>query len=73
MRLIDADKADMPIMQRKDGEWVFRCDLKEILDTLPTIEAIPIEWIVKYCNKGNLHYCDIDLMLEAWEAENEIV
>ena len=36
-----------------------------------TLNSIPIEWIVEYCNKKNLHYCDIDLMLEEWEKENE--
>lgn len=47
-RLIDADKVDIPIMQRQNNGWVFKCNFKEVLDTLPTVEAIPIEWIYKW-------------------------
>lgn len=34
-------------------------------------KAIPINWIVNWLNKSNRHYCDVDLMLEDWEKENE--
>lgn len=35
MRLIDADKI----------EWEFKCISKEEIDEMPTVKAIPIEWI----------------------------
>ena len=73
MRLIDADKADMPVMQREDNGWVFRFTLKEMLDVLPTVDAIPIDWLrMWFTKKASL--IGIVLMGEIetdWEKENE--
>ena len=73
MRLVDADKADMPIMQREDNRWVFRFTLKEMLDTIPTVDAIPIDWLrMWFTKKASL--IGIVLMSEIesdWEKENE--
>ena len=76
MRLIDADKVDMPIMQRKDNEWVFRYNIKEALDTLPTVKAIPISELRRWLNKQDMPYKDyvigvVEYAINAWEKENE--
>ena len=53
MRLIDVDKVDLPIMQKQNNEWVFKCNFKDVLDTLPTVEAIPVEWFEKRMKEIN--------------------
>ena len=44
-----------------------RCSLK--LDTLPTVNAIPVEWIKKWGKENWELECDyiLDTMLEDWE------
>ena len=87
MRLIDADEA----LNLIDGETkvetnsnvkAFNDALEvaiQIIDTQKTVEAIPIEWIKKWCNKHNrksleerlLKRYGVITMLEDWEEENE--
>ena len=45
MKLVDVDNVNIPVMQRKGDGWVFKFNLKEVLDTLPTVDAISVEWI----------------------------
>ena len=78
MRLIDADKLKIKITGiTKPHEFV------EEIDKRPTVEAIPIEWILKWANK-NCRYCldydyptektdgwfDINNMVKDWAKEN---
>ena len=76
MRLIDADK----IIQKTYGvviEDMFHMhETVEVVSTIdiekaPTVKAITVEWIVNWLNKSKRHYCDVDLMLEEWEKEND--
>jgi len=73
MRLVDADKVDIPVMQREDNKWVLRYNFKEVFDTIPTVEAIPIDWLrMWFTKKASL--IGIVLMSEIesdWEKENE--
>lgn len=86
-RLIDADEA----LNLIDGETkvetnsnvkAFNDALEvaiQIIDTQKTVKAIPIEWIMKWCNKHNrksleerlLKRYGVITMLEDWEKENE--
>ena len=53
------------------------------IEDMPTVEAIPIEWLKKYANERALndgmdcywHFWGADLlqMIELWEKENETV
>ena len=51
----------------------------KVVDETPTVEAIPIEWIKKWCNEHNrksleerlLKRYGVITMLEDWEKENE--
>jgi hypothetical protein len=70
MRLIDADKITIT-RQEYVGALTLRERLQRLLNFQPTVDAIPIEWIVNWLNKSNRHYCDVDLMLDDWEKENE--
>lgn len=81
MRLIDAEKVKQYILE--EG---FHCDTKadkvsvarEIDKLFPTVEAIPIEWIKKWCNTQNgksleerlLKRYGVLTLLEDWEKEN---
>ena len=87
MRLIDADEA----LNLIDGETkvetnsnvkAFNDALEvaiQIIDTQKTVEAIPIEWIKKWCNEHNrksleerlLKRYGVITMLDDWEKENE--
>lgn len=72
MRLIDADRLLNPgYTDMWDEPIEFDMISRYAIESEPTVEAIPIEWIVKWLKKGNKHYCDVDLMLEDWEAEND--
>ncbi len=67
MRLIDADKL-LPKL------WVCYEENKPIVDGEPTVEAIPIDWIIKFSKKqkhGN--YKDfIDFMIRYWKSGHEL-
>ena len=53
--------------------------VNEWVDNQPTVKAIPIEWIKKWCNEHNrksleerlLKRYGVITMLEDWEEENE--
>lgn len=79
MRLIDADKLveicrkGWKLFGREDEKlkhWVDENDIRE----QPTVEAIPIEWILnhpKFPHKNeDRKKCILD-MIEDWEKENE--
>lgn len=79
MRLIDADKVKQYVLT--EG---FYCDTDadkeataEKIDQLfPTVEAIPVEWLVKTgllltINKNVYCAAVIKTVIEEWEAENE--
>ena len=48
-------------------------DLAELIESTPTVKAIPIEWIEKYIWSANTHEEKRALrkMYIAWEKENE--
>lgn len=79
MRLIDADKFKAYM---QDNYVLYDHTLADI-DAQPTVEAIPIEWVLKWTNK-NCMYCydydyptektdgwfDINNMVKDWAKEN---
>lgn len=86
-RLIDADKAENNLygFTRYTGIDEAPYEHAEaVIGKLPTIDAIPIEWILKWANK-NCTYCydydcptektdgwfDINNMVKDWAKENE--
>lgn len=98
MRLIDADKLEANMyheafetdtdMQKWDsGCWIRYKMFENQIEKLPTVEAIPIEWLKKWAENGGDEpvddftdvdaYCDgyqknvIECLLRAWEKENE--
>ena len=76
MRLIDADKAENDIVENVTTKAVSR--VVAILQGQPTVEAIPLEWIKKWCNEHNrksleerlLKRYGVITMLEDWVKEN---
>ena len=85
MKLIDVDKI---IITRQEyvGALTLKERLRRLLESQPTVEAIPIEWIEKYAKRfielENRNYfayrgfSDIGEailnMLENWEKENAL-
>lgn len=76
MRLIDADnldKYDWGHLKEVSKEALF------LIETEPTVEAIPVKWIKEWCNTQNgksleerlLKRYGVLTLLEDWEKENE--
>lgn len=75
MRLIDADET-LRLMEFEEYKYQYEehygyRQAEKFIELQPTIDAIPLEWIIEWLEKNNTHYCTVDLMLEAWEKENE--
>ena len=65
----------LPVQFRAGVDYVLKIITDEIA---PTVEAIPVEWIVGWLTKQTIpatHTCDdydaVEMMLEDWEEENE--
>lgn len=87
MRLIDADelKKEVPkkLVRLMDGqdyeETYYKYEVIKAINTVPTVDAIPIKWIENYV-KNNFCFADwyggfiggINMMLDEWEKENEV-
>lgn len=86
MRLFDADKLQVKhYLQRSEHPIGYEgtqavYDYKDVLaydiESAETVEAIPIEWIVKYMAsiESETKYAEqriIQYMLEEWEKEND--
>ena len=76
MRLIDADKLRINCVCVNGI-----CVDGRTIENAPTVEAIPIEWIKKWCNEEHnrksleerlLKRYGVITMLEDWVKENEI-
>ena len=76
MRLIDADKLRINCVCVNGI-----CVDGRTIENAPTVKAIPIEWIKKWCNEEHnrksleerlLKRYGVITMLEDWEKENEI-
>ena len=80
-RLIDADEVkrfyneEFPTLD--NGVHWSRNDIIMNLSNIPTVKAIPIEWIEKFMNRFRLgmvtsdEYALLHFMLTEWEVENE--
>ena len=86
MRLVDNDEVvrivreevkdednTLPVQFRAGVDYVLK-----IMNELPTVDVIPIEWIVGWLTKQTIpatHTCDyydaVEMMLDDWEKENE--
>lgn len=72
MRLIDADKirySDLSDGRVPDGVW---CTWKDRIDAMPTVKAIPIEWLEGQLDVFGDGFYDLRLVIKHWEKENEI-
>lgn len=73
MRLIDADTVKKAFIGNRYGTKA----IEYVIDNVPTVEAIPIEWLQKKYDKWKdrdmlgWSYC-IKLLIEDWEKENEV-
>lgn len=77
MRLIDAEPIEKAIAEWKERETNELLTMT-IVDNVgtwithaPTIEAIPIEWLIEYVRKRNLDIRDILIIADDWRKENE--
>ena len=74
-RLIDADNIeyDKMICPVGNGMYVdsYVVDKKDI-DVIPTIDAIPVEWITRYMNHADItSVVRIKVMVDVWREEHE--
>lgn len=53
-------------------------DLLELIETVPTMDVIPVKWIEKFMNRFRCNdvisdeYALLHFMLTEWEKENEV-
>ena len=69
-RIIDADELKRAFIGNRYGTKA----IEYVIDNVPTVEAIPIEWIRKYTNHRTVEFGDmwvfINCMINDWEQEN---
>ena len=76
-RLIDADNITYERVTLNEGSWHTRVEMayKMDIDAMPTIEAIPVEWLKeKLTGHPEISYALTDAIitvLEAWEQRKE--
>ena len=72
MRLIDADNirySDLSDGRVPEGVW---CTWKDRIDEMPTVKAIPIEWIEEWGWKNGMsESMSLRVMIDDWKKENE--
>ena len=70
-RIIEADEVKKAFIGNRYGTKA----IEYVIDNVPTVEAIPIEWIRKYTNHRTVEFGDmwvfINCMINDWEKENE--
>ena len=75
MRLIDADKMKIEVINQNPLVKMYAKEIEEWRDSQPTVDAIPVEWIRHYKSIYGLTYstlCNLlGTMLEDWEKEND--
>ena len=75
MRLIDADALKDNMFHYAAPEMVWdRGDIEHKINEMPTIDAIPVEWIMKWSNKRYREtQMDVSIVdvLAAWKNEQE--
>lgn len=72
MRLIDADKAN--VYTYEFDKQVFVDVITRFISLQPTVEAIPVDWILDWLYKYEAAYKtreDVTRMLNDWRKENE--
>lgn len=75
MRLIDADALKGNVLHYAAPEMMWdRGDIEHKIDEMSTIDAIPVEWIMKWSNKRYREtQRDVSIVdvLAAWQKEQE--
>jgi hypothetical protein len=76
MRPIDADALKDNMFHYAAPEMLWdRGDIEHKINEMPTIDAIPVEWIMKWSNKRYRETRrDVSIVdvLEAWQKEQEV-
>lgn len=71
MRLIDADA-----LPKYTGYALSADEVARAVETAPTIEAIPLEWIEKQkagCVYGSISWIALEALLKTWREEKDEV
>ena len=74
MKLVNVEDLKVLVAVESKGEIRYGKLVTDLFDDIPTVEAIPKEWIRDYMLRlpdGNAAYECILVMLEDWEKENE--
>lgn len=72
MRLIDIDNFVI-VSGRGNGKTIFAEMFRKIIESVPTVEAIPIDWIEEFCLSQDLEYVRIAIkkMMDNWKEERK--
>lgn len=79
-RLIDANSEELKFGMKllREGEqqiygknsWGFATKYSRLIEEAPTVDAIPIEWLINY-SKNGYELAFIERMLKDWRKGNE--
>ena len=71
MRLIDADAIEhcLVIGGRRHGKAIISEFIRRAIQTAPTVDAIPMDWIEQWEDKNP--YAELGDMLNDWKDESE--
>ena len=69
MRLIDAEQLKQAV-RKKFPELADRCEINELVNAAPTVDAIPLEWLTdKELNSERDLSCAAWQILSEWKQE----
>ena len=77
MRLIDADALKMNFPHDEDWDYPVNTNqyVSELIDSMPIVDAIPVEWIKIYMitetEKGDFMFACLCELLRDWRYANE--
>ena len=72
MRLIDADKLNLEYEVKMADDWKTAHEMANIVKYAPTVNAIPIEWILKRAKLCTADYANcLHYLVEAWQTEQK--
>lgn len=72
MRLIDADALVAEIVKIDDLRKLSTATIGKALDAVPTVDAIPVEWLRKQGQHGSIIQLSATILIEKWQKEQEV-
>ena len=75
MRLVNVDDLKVLVAVESKGEIRYGKLVTDLFDDIPTVEAIPVEWLKRLQGRYleancNMSFCVVNEIFNLWEKEN---